>query len=176
MILIINTLFYTSYIVIMVLKLAVCEIFHPKIHGFDENSSPEILNHFMVNYSINTDEFMNKADFEELQNDLEFLNYEYNNASTKLKLQESDCIIRNYKNIINHPQYPHIDIVDIKRLSYGDEDVAILKTCWLRIFQRKCRSYCNYKKALIKHMRKPSSIMHREIHGKWPPFHYKKDD
>ena len=160
----------------MVLKLAVCEIFHPKIHGFDNNSSPEIINHFMVNYSIDANEFMNKADFDDLQEDLEFLKNEYNNASTKLSLQEHDCIIRNYKNILSHPQYPQIDIVDIKRLSHGGEDVAIIKTCWLRIFQKKCRAYCNHKKAFIKHIRKPSSIAHREIHGKWPPFHNKKYD
>lgn len=160
----------------MVLKLAVCEIFHPKIHGFDKNSSPEVLNHFMVNYSINREEFMNKADFDELQEDLEILNHAYSNALTNLKLQENDCIIRNYKNIINHPQYPCVDIVDIKRLEPGEEDVAILKTCWLRIFQRKFRAYNNYKKALILHKKRISSIMYREIHGKWPPFHYKKED
>lgn len=158
----------------MVLKLAVCEMFHPKIHGYDKNSSPEILNHFMVNYSIDSDEFMNKTDYDELCDDLVALKYSYDFVGKNIK--QCECIIRNYKNIITNPQYPQVDIVDIKRLEPGDEDVAILKTCWLRIFQRKCRTYCKYKKALLKHKKLVSSIMYREIHGKWPPFHYKKED
>ena len=158
----------------MVLKLAVCEMFHPKIHGYDKNSSPEILNHFMVNYSIDSDEFMNKTDYDELCDDLDALRYSYDFVGRNIK--HCECIIRNYKNIITNPQYPQVDIVDIKRLEPGDEDVAILKTCWLRIFQRKCRTYCKYKKALLMHRTRVSSIKYREIHGKWPPFHYKKED
>lgn len=158
----------------MVLKLCICEIFHPKIHGYDNNSTKGINTHYMVRYSIDTKEFMNKCDYEEIMHDISLLKEAYKFVAQKLK--KKDCIIRNHKHIVSHPQYPHVDIVDIIRLQPGEEDVAIIKTCWLRIFQRKWRSYYKYKQALIMHYKRISSIQHREIHGKWPPFYYKKED
>ena len=170
-------LYYYKYIsttLIMVLKLCICEIFHPKIHGYDNNSTKGVNTHYMVRYSIDTVEFMNKCDFEELQDDISMLKETYNFVAQKL--DSESCLIRNHKNILSHPQYPQVDIVDVIRLEPGQEDVAIIKTCWLRIFQRKWRSYYKYKQALTMHCKRISSIQHREIHGKWPPFHYKKED
>ena len=158
----------------MVLKLGICELFHPKIHGFDNCSTPDVLTHYIVRYSLENEEFMDEDNYEELCDDMELMKESYHNASTKLN--DDGCVVKHYKHIMSHSKYPKIDIMDVIRLEPGEEDVAILKTCWLRIFQRKCKSYYKYKQALIAHHSRPNNIQYRETHGKWPLFHYKKDD
>ena len=146
----------------MVLKLGICELFHPKIHGFDNCSTPDVLTHYIVRYSLENEEFMDEDNYEELCEDMTYMKESYHNASSKL-------------NFINHSEYPKIDIMDVIRLEPGEEDVAILKTCWLRIFQRKCKAYYKYKQALIAYQSRPENIQYREVNGRWPTFHYKKE-
>jgi len=158
----------------MVLKLGICELFHPKIHGFDNCSTPDVLTHYIVRCSLDREEFMDEDNYDELCDDIVLMKRAYKFAANKMN--DNDCIIRNYKNIMGHSKYPKIDIMDVIRLKPGEEDVAILKTCWLRIFQRKCKIYYKYKQALLAYQSRPNNIQYREIHGQWPPFHYKKDE
>lgn len=151
----------------MVATLGVCELFHPKIHGMDQNSSSNIIGQHLVRYSIELDEFMDDDLFDDLTDDIAVIRRSYNRASKKMK-DDHPHLIRNYKKIISHSQYPNIDIMDIVRLEPGQEDVAILKTCWLRIFQRKWKSYYKQQQALLDFRKQSSSIRHREIHGNWP--------
>lgn len=146
----------------MVLKLGICEPFHPKIHGYDNRSTPDVLTHYIVRCSLENEEFMDEENYEELCEDMTYMKESYHNASNKL-------------NFINHSEYPKIDIMDVIRLEPGEEDVAILKTCWLRIFQRKCKAYYKYKQALIAYQSRPANIQYREVNGRWPTFHYKKE-
>lgn len=158
----------------MVLKLGICELFHPKIHGFDNCSTPDVLTHYIVRYSLENEEFMDEDNYDELCDDMARMKGYYNYAVNKINYD--DCLIKNYKHIMSHSKYPKIDIMDVIRLKPGEEDVAILKTFWLRIFQRKCKAYYKYKQALVAHHSRPNNIQYREIHGQWPPFHYKKDE
>lgn len=69
----------------------------------------------------------------------------------------------------------HIELlnndVEILQLHIKPEDgtyTVVIKTVWLRIFQRKWRKWIAEKKAVIKHRMKISSLRHFEIHGRWP--------
>lgn len=150
----------------MVLNLGVCELFHPKIHGYDRNSTKGVKGHYIVKYTINTEEFMNHCDYEDIEIDLDILKEGYKELHEKKYLHS---IIRNYNNIIVHPQYTQLELFDMIRLQPGDEDIAIKKTYWLRIFQKKWRAYYKYKQAFVKHCSNINNIRFREIHGHWPP-------
>ena len=48
-------------------KLAICEIHNPHLHGFDQESDPNISGHFLVHSLFTTNEFYNGS-FEETIN------------------------------------------------------------------------------------------------------------
>ncbi len=48
------------------------------------------------------------------------------------------------------------------------ESVAILKTFWLRIIQRKWRKVFNEKQTILRNRRNIHSLHVRETTGKWP--------
>jgi len=144
--------------------LAVCELFHPKVHGFTNESSPSILGHYIVRFSVDTDEFMNINTLNEINSAIATIKLIFKKISSKYVPDKNDHV-RNYKNIVGNPNFIRIEIIEKIRLSPGEEDIAIMKTCWLRIFQRKWRSV--YKQIQI-HKQQPSSIKYRELHGRWP--------
>jgi len=62
--------------------------------------------------------------------------------------------------------------VDILKLCISERDgtyTVIVKTTWLRMFQRKWRKICAEKKRDMEHRMKLSSMRHFEVYGKWPP-------
>lgn len=64
--------------------------------------------------------------------------------------------------------------VDILKLCISERDgtyTVIVKTTWLRMFQRKWRKIYAEKKRDMKHRMKLSSMRHFEVYGKWPPKH-----
>ena len=74
--------------------------------------------------------------------------------------------IRNYKNIYLNYE-PKVEIV--KRVYYKGHTLAILKTCWLRIFQKKFR---NRPKKKLSFQKNINNLRYRELHGKWPKEFY----
>lgn len=62
--------------------------------------------------------------------------------------------------------------VNILKLSINETDGTynvIIKTIWLRLFQRKWKKLFTEKKSIMEHKKKLSSMMYFEINGKWPP-------
>jgi hypothetical protein len=62
--------------------------------------------------------------------------------------------------------------VDILKLCISERDgtyTVIVKTTWLRMFQRKWRKIYAEKKSDMEHRMKLSSMRYFELHGKWPP-------
>ena len=49
-------------------KLAICKRFNAELYGKDENSSPDIENHYLIIYTIELDEFYNNEYINLLQN------------------------------------------------------------------------------------------------------------
>lgn len=101
-------------------NLAICEFFNCNMHGLNEFSSSNIEQHYLVNVIINdlNAEFYNF----EYKNHIEFMTRSYQKRNEKIMFEFN------------------LDIIEMIEL-LGKEQVAILKTCWLKIFQRKCKKY-----------------------------------
>ena len=156
--------------------LGIVELFHPQIHGENDNIKNNYLFMYGIKskYFLNSKTFVNlsllsmgendcncetcheedndifksitknKFPFEIIKKDLKCYRQQFNDY-LKNNILENHPSIRNYKNIITKPSYMNIEIVQKKLLETG-ETIAIIKTCWLKIFQRKIRSVINKKK------------------------------
>jgi len=148
-------------------QLTLCELFHPRLHGIDKNSDPNILQHYIViksysfedfndseinfNFDTDTDADTNtdtntdsdtdsSSEYEELNN----INYnvihlidmlhEDIQVNRRVLVPRKHPIIRNYLNIMKMPS--RIEITE-NIILCGGETVAIIKTIWIRIIQRK---------------------------------------
>jgi hypothetical protein len=77
-------------------------------------------------------------------------------------------LVRNYWNLLHHVKNGCVEIAQVVLLESG-EYVAILKTFWLRIFQRKWRNILKERKKITNERKQMSSILYRQRHGKFPP-------
>ena len=102
-------------------KLALIERFNDKYHGITKCSSNDIENSNMIVYIITPEEFYND----------EYIVY-------KQLADNNKKIINNDVNKIF--ENTSLEIVEVLELS-GLEQVGIIKTFWLKIFQRKIRSF-----------------------------------
>ena len=118
-------------------QLGLCEFHCFKIHGGNRNLGHYLLISTFADFSTKGDA---TSDFEDDDDDegenifevAEFFNDAYSGEQTR------HTFIRNYNKIINSLNYIKPEIMKVIRLSTG-ETVAILKTCWIRIFQRTWR-------------------------------------
>ena len=123
-------------------QLAICERFRPLIHGWDENSSPNILNHYLVVECIDKNDFYSNAYLE----DLELIRLYHRNRECQIQL----------------------DIIQLDELTPGLEEVAYIKTFWLRIVQRKWKKIFQERKELIKKRSQFKALKERQLTGCWP--------
>jgi hypothetical protein len=89
-----------------------------------------------------------------------------NNGYLELDNQTHD-IYRNYKQIITRENYIKPEITDCVYLNTGHY-VAILKTFWLRLIQRKWKNIIKERENIVKKRCTLNSLRHRELTGKWP--------
>ena len=97
-------------------NLALVEQYNDKYHGRTKCSSNDIENNYMIVYIITPEEFYND----------EYIVYK--------KLSD------NNKKIMNNDINTSLEIVQVLELN-GLEQVGIIKTLWLKILQRKIRSF-----------------------------------
>jgi hypothetical protein len=147
-------------------NLAICELFNPILHGFDENSSPDINNHFLIYTTIEVDEFYNK-DYIFEENHLR----QYRNASLllyySLNALQPHTHIRNYAKVSK--KYMRLEIVQEHELQPGQESIAIIKTFWLRIVQRCWKKVFRARKEMIKQRSSIRALQERARLGHWAP-------
>jgi hypothetical protein len=143
-------------------QLAICEIFHPILHGCDENSTPNIHTHFLVYTTIDVSDFYSNAYLSE-ENSLK----RYSNAIQILhgSLEDQHPSIRNYSRVAN--KYIRLEIIQADILP-GNEEVAYLKTFWLRIVQRRWKKVYKARKDLLQQRTQIQAIQERRRTGKWP--------
>lgn len=162
-------------------NLMLCELFHPLIHGFDENSDPNIFGHYIVLYTKNNDTSDSESEYDEhTTDDLDglILNEEvirifknrYRNLVkyiTRFNINMEHKIIRNYVNIITKSNYitPHIG----QRIYLsGNECVAIIKTMWIKLVQRCWKRVYKKRTQLISSILKnPQYLLKREHDPNW---------
>jgi len=167
--------------------LMLCELFHPKIHGFDEKSDPNIFGHYMVIYIKDSNEInesdMSDSESEYSNHDSDDENDEYllDNIITqthqnkyksliknskKFNIHLEHKIIRNYINIITKDNYITPQIGQRFYLS-GDECVAVIKTVWLRIVQRCWKRVYKKRMQIFNSIKKnPQYLLKREYDSK----------
>ena len=170
--------------------LMLCQIHHPELHGKTDDSDPHIETHYLVydrfetkngiSYSfldeyeeIDTDDEYDSDD--DIDNSYRILNINDSQSFLKqnyLNLSELNNLgrhptIRNYNNIYSNTDYIKPEIGEYIILP-TQEAIAILKTFWLRIIQRKWKKIFEERKLIIKKRSYPDSLYIRSITGKWP--------
>ena len=153
--------------------LAICEPFHPDLHGQDENSTPNIDRHFLIYTTITLAEFYsNEYKSEEISL------RRHRKAITLMRMMDGDDdnnniidnkhpVIRNYKHLAQKSLC--LEIIRADELQPGQEAVAYLKTFWLRIVQRCWKKVFKQRKVILKGR---MSIRIQQEHmrtGQWPP-------
>jgi hypothetical protein len=167
--------------------LMLCELHYPGRHGKTENSHPNIESHYIVydrfepftgraysqledfiEYdSDSNDEFQDNRILR-MNDEMEFLRTNYSNpANFNPQYFGYHPIIRNYHNIILKQNYIKPEIGEYIILP-SQESIAILKTFWLRIIQKKWKKVFNERKNIMKQRCYLSNLLIREIRGKWP--------
>lgn len=161
-------------------NLLLCELHHPGIHGKTNNSASNIETHFLIHdrfdghgYPIKNQEEDEDEDEDadyDITNVMAFLKNQYSDpANFNLRYFERHPTIRNYHNIINNSNYIKPEIGEYIVLP-TQEAVAILKTFWLRILQRKWKNVFKERLNIIKMRSNPICVYARQITGKWPPY------
>ena len=162
-------------------NLIICELHHPHIHGKIDESDSNIESHYLVTYRFEgTTEMVLYEDDEDQDDDLfdlsvinindiieEFTSY-YCQAQHILtgRLPQHPCI-RNFANIVTRAGYIRPEIAECIELPTL-ETIAILKTFWIRIIQRMWRKVFKQRQQVSNSRTQISSLLFREIHGKWP--------
>jgi hypothetical protein len=165
------------------MELIACELYNKNIHGYTELSDPIIKSSFIVLYRENDNESIDDNYYESDEEE----NVASTNATTISKISSiqqychdyyrhfrqlsNKChthdTVKNYFNIIKNKNYIKPELAICLTLK-GGETVAILKTFWLRIFQRKCRSRLMKHREIIKRKCVLNNLRYREMYGYWP--------
>ena len=146
-------------------NLALCEIYNIFIHGLPIDKN--IIGHYIVieifdcgissdsNREINSDSdsdiYYSEEEPEYLTEICELHQEKYRHLQNNLSYTQfisKHSLIRNYKYIIEQPNYIQPQIVECIYLK-DDECIAIVKTYWIRIIQRVWRKICNIKKEIF---------------------------
>ena len=153
--------------------LMLCELHYPRRHGKTEDSAPNIETHYLVydrfdsktgisyshldeyeeydtdyDYDTDSEDEYNSNTFVKLNAEIKWLRQHYSTLCNSL-YSENHPTIRNYHNIIKHPNYIKLEIGEYIILP-TQEAIAILKTFWLRIIQKKWKKVYQEQKNIIK--------------------------
>jgi len=162
------------------LVLSICEFYNPCLHGRDDSSSPNIDGQILCCYSVPREKIFRPRGYP-----FRFLGcgggrnvltywwdvtqtaYWKNSANGEL-LNSAECenlrahghpTIRNYFPIIRARGIRFLEIVKTIYLEPGGECVCVLKTVWLRIFQRKVRNWIRKKRQVASYLKTSRYLM-----------------
>lgn len=176
-------------------NLVLCELHYTPIHGKTRTSCPTIEGHYilidkfdgltgimlddLIEYNeYDTDnEIISDSEGEDENEDgnIDSIThlYQIQAQTTKYYMEEfefrqkSHKLLRNYHNIISQPNYVKPEIAECINLPTG-EQIAIIKTMWIKIIQRKWKKIFITRNHIIKCRSCPSSLSTRQLTGKWP--------
>ena len=162
--------------------LMICELHNPVIHGKTNTSDPHIETHYIVynkfdpstKFSldyIEEDDYDHDdydQDFTTIYDEINFLKDIYANPSNYINSYSTNHpTIRNYHAIVSSPNYIKPEIGEYIILP-TQEAVAILKTFWLRIIQKKWKNVFKERKYIMKMRCNFSNLKIREICKTFP--------
>jgi hypothetical protein len=132
----------------MAYTIAVCEIFNRNIHGYDTNSTSDIDQRILASYTLTPEEFMDPDEWMPL---IENMRIAYSQYSPTTKSHPS---IRNYRTIVENPDYYKLDIVQLEEMP-GGETCAVIKTGGIKTLQKKWRKHLAHQRNLIRERSEP---------------------
>jgi hypothetical protein len=162
-------------------NLVLCEILNTHLHGNDDNIDGHylIINKFDVSTgsaiysgsdSEDDDDDYSEDDDDDDDDDSSlslFTNIHNDYYHQQVPNTVKHNIIRNYQNIIARLDYIRPEIAECIVLP-SQHTVAIIKTIWIKIIQRKWKKVYAERKKIIKIRIQYSSLKTREITGRWP--------
>jgi hypothetical protein len=177
-------------------SLVLCELHYSPIHGKTYDSCPNIEEHYLiiemfdgisgiilndlynsVEYDTDPEYINSDSDYESDEDTNENMFIHISNIQKLYVTEYADILraqnyiphktIRNYHNIISRPNYIRPEIAECFELPTL-EHIAIIKTIWLKIIQRKWKVVFAARKLIIKIRSSPSSLVIRQLTGLWP--------
>ncbi len=174
--------------------LMLCELHYYVKHGKTQDSNPNIDGHYIVfdryvpntwNYFASLEEFVEfdtddeySSDDEDIYfhnmsviniyDDIRDLNMYYSTLNYNIleRTHKKHPIIRNYFNIVKKSNYIKPEIGEYIILP-TQESIAILKTFWIRIIQRKWKKVFMQRKSIISERCSLFNLSNKELTGKW---------
>ena len=165
-------------------NLVLCELHYTPIHGKTKQSCPTIEGHYLLidkfdGSSGDMLEDLEEEDEEEEEEEdededgithihqIQQLTAQYYMEEFVPFRQRPHKLIRNYHNIIRGTNYIKPEIAECINLPTG-EHIAIIKTMWIKLIQRKWKKVYAIRKHMIKCRSCPSSLSTRQLTGYWP--------
>jgi hypothetical protein len=139
-------------------NIVLCELYNRHIHGVPENISENLDTHYLLSCRFKT------FNIEFIKSMSKFMNREYLRLNEK---ERKHYILKNYSNIISQPNYIKPEIAECIYLN-SNECIAILKTFWIRLIQRKWKNIYKERQDILKLRCSYKSLKHRELTGRWP--------
>jgi len=133
--------------------------FIDELHGHNENSTDNIENYLLIDSIVELDDFY-QYNIDEIKGFCLNMIYIFMQTTTNRN------VINNYNRIYQHLLKSSVDIVEIIELE-GQEEVACVKTFWLKCFQRRYKKYYKKKQEIIRKRKNPKLLLKRELLGKW---------
>jgi hypothetical protein len=128
------------------LQLGVCEFYNPYLHGPCE---PPVSDYFFYTCQVHVTDLYDNSVFEYLSEYPGTLEYAGN--------------VRAYWDITSRPgMYPMLEIVQPIVLEPGGECVAVIKTFWLRLLQRKWKRIFAERRRRLSQLLQPYGLIKRE--------------
>ena len=140
-------------------NIILCELYNHYLHGVTENVI--INSHYLVSWRFKQLNMYCIEDIADDENQRYSELYEQNHPFIRKHL-----IYKNYKNIIVRENYIKPEIALCIYLP-TNECVAILKTFWLKIIQRKWKNIIKQRICIIQKRSNLNALKHRELLGKW---------
>jgi len=141
-------------------NIVLCELHNEMLHGLENNSA--IQYHYLVSArfkNLNT-ECIN--DCAELWKD------QYRRlATSQIEQRKTHRIYKNYASIISKTNYIKPELAECVYLE-THECVAVLKTVWIKLIQRKWRNIVHARREVMRKRSRPDAQHFKEINGCWP--------
>lgn len=141
--------------------LGLCELHYDSLHGGVNHGHYLLIDTFDGFNTKSNEADMDEEDEEDIFTIFDVAEW-YNEKYFRITDLNQHTLIRNYSTIVRSPNYIKPEIMEKKVLETG-ETVVILKTVWVRVFQRKCRSYFAKRLAKYKNIQ---NILNRRLKGK----------
>ena len=160
-------------------NIILCELHYTPRHGKTVNSCHDIESHYIVidrykPYSGNTF-YLEDTDDQYNNTDLDIVNTQRFYKQRYRHLVNSGMVdniphntIRNFKYIVSHKSYLQAQIAECIMLP-SQEMIAIIKTFWLKIIQRKWKKVFQERQTIWKKRMQPDVLMKYQMSRQWTP-------